>query len=134
MDENFIEDNLSDESFLASAARVAETIETQEDYSEILSLIAVRCAGLGLLDAAIQLAESVNDPYIRDQSLASVATECVARGENIYADELLGMIEDSGLYAVAMEQLSVEYAETSRVDRSTALARQLHDSGQSRAG
>ena len=130
MDETFIEDNLSEESFLASAARVAETIETQEGYSEIMSLIAVRCAEVGLLDVAIQLAESINDPYIRDQSLASISAECVEFGEADYADELLGMIEDSGLQSVAMEQVALKYAETGAFDKALEIAGEMDDSGQ----
>ncbi|MDQ3819857.1 MAG: hypothetical protein M3362_19590 [Acidobacteriota bacterium] len=130
MDDNFIEDNLAEEPFLASAARIADEIETQEGYSEIISLIAVRSAESGLLDAAIQLAVGVNDPYIRDQALASIAAECVEFGEADYADELLGMIEDSGLYGAAMEQVAVKYAETGAFDRALEMAGEMDDSGQ----
>ena len=130
MNETFIEDNLGAESFLATAARVAETIETQEGYSEIMSLIAVRCAETGLLDAAIQLAEAVNDPYMRDQSLASVAAECVEFGEKDYADELMGMIEDPSLYGVALAQVAVRYAEAGEFDKALEIADEMDDSSQ----
>jgi tetratricopeptide (TPR) repeat protein len=130
MSENFTEDELKEESLLACAARLAETVENLDGYSELVSLIAVRYAESGLLDAAVELAETVADPYARDQLFAGIAAECVEFGENDYADELLEMIEDPGLYSLALEQTAVKYAEVEAFDRALEIARNMNDNSQ----
>jgi tetratricopeptide (TPR) repeat protein len=130
MSENFIEDEASGESLLASATRVAETVENLDGYSELISLIAIRYAESGLLDVAVDLADTVADPYAREQLLANIAAECVEFGENDYAEELLDMIEDPGMYNVAKEQMAMKYAEAGTFDKALALAREIDDSGQ----
>ncbi len=130
MSGDFIEDEASGESLLASAARVAETVENLDGYSELASLIAVRYAESGLLDVAVDLAETVADPYSREQLLASIAAECVEFGEDDYADDLLQMIEDPGLYSMAREQMAVKYAEAGAFDKALEIAREIDDSGQ----
>jgi tetratricopeptide (TPR) repeat protein len=130
MSENFTEDEVSGESILACAARVAETVGNLDGYSELASLIAIRYAESGLLDVAVDLAETVEDPYSREQLLGSIAAECVEFGESEYADELLQMISDPGLYSVAMEQMAVKYAEAGAFDKALEIAREIDDSGQ----
>lgn len=130
MIENFIEDEVSGESILACAERVAKTVENLEGYSELVSLIAIRYAESGLLDVAVDLAETIEDPYARDQLLAGLAAECVEFGENDYADELLDMIDDPGMYNVAKEQMAMKYAEAGTFDKALGLAREIDDSGQ----
>ncbi len=129
MTEIFNEDDFDGESFLACAARVAQAVENLEGHSEVMSLIAVRCAGLGLLDVAVQLTETITDPYARDQALANIAAECVGFDEADYADELIKRLEDPGLYGVAMEQTAVKYAESSAFDKALEIAREMDDSG-----
>src|ERR1044071_814566 len=130
MNENFIEDEAGGESLLSTAARVAETVENLDGYSELASLIATRYAESGLLDVAVDLAETVADPYAREQLLAGIAAECVEFGEDTYADDLLQMIEDPGLYSMAREQMAVKYAEADTFDKALKIAREIDDSGQ----
>jgi tetratricopeptide (TPR) repeat protein len=130
MSENFIEGVANEERFLACAVRVAETVGNLDGYSELASLIATRYAEAGLLDVAVDLAETIEDPYSREQLLAGIAAECVAFGEDEYARELLQMIGDPGLYSVATEQMAVKYAEAGIFDKALEIAREADDSGQ----
>jgi tetratricopeptide (TPR) repeat protein len=129
MGENFRAEESNEERLLACAARVAQTVENLDGYSELVSLIAVRYAESGLLDTAVELAETVADPYARDQLFASIAAACVEFGENDYADELLEMIEEPALYSMAVEQNAVKYAEVGEFDKALQIAREMNDSG-----
>src|SRR4051812_19105044 len=129
MNDNLIENGISGESILTCVVRVAQTIENSEGFSEIISLVAARCAELGLLDTAIELSESVEDPYLREQVLADIATACVEFEEDELGDELLDGIEDPGLHGMAMEQMASKYAEADAFDKALDVAGEMGDSG-----
>lgn len=116
------------ESFLACAARVARSIEALEEYSEVMSLIAVRYAAGGLLETAVESANGIEDPYAREQALADIAPACIEAGDADYALSLLELIEDPGLHDLAIEQMALKYAEAGQIEKSLATARGLADS------
>jgi tetratricopeptide (TPR) repeat protein len=116
------------ESFLACAAEVAQSIEALEGHSEVMSLIAVRYAEAGLLETAVELANGIEDPYVREQALANIAPVCVEAGDADYARKLLEMIEDPSLYDLAIEQMALKYAEVGDIEKALETAQELTDS------
>lgn len=115
-------------SFLDCALEIAQSIDSLEGRSEIISLIAVKYAESGQLDSAVDLAETINDSYLRDQALAGVAAKCIEVGAADYADKLSDMIEDDTAYALATEQMAVAYAESGDVEKSLEVAHRLAES------
>ena len=72
MNERLTDDNDAGSSFLDCAVEIAQSIDGLEGRSEIISLIAVKYAESGQLDVAVDLAETINDSYLRDQALAGL--------------------------------------------------------------
>lgn len=118
----------SGNSFLDCAVEIANSIEGLEGRSEILSLIAVKYAGAGQLDVAVDLAETINDSYLRDHALAGVSARCIEVGAADYADKLSATIEDDTAYALAIEQMSLAYAESGAFEKSIEVAHRLTES------
>jgi tetratricopeptide (TPR) repeat protein len=112
--------------FLTAAERLTENFR---DYAqaEVIPIIAARYAKLGLVDHAIELAETIPDPFTRDNTLTEIAAESLSTGTSDYANALLEMIDDPGIRSVAIEEIAVKYAELGDVDTSLELAKELDD-------
>jgi tetratricopeptide (TPR) repeat protein len=79
------------------------------------------------LDAALESAERIGDPYSRDQAYGSLASRAVDRGETEFADEVVGKITDDSLYALALEQLAIAHARTGAFDQALDVSGELAD-------
>ena len=110
------------------AVKIAQAIDGLEGRSETLSLIALKYAESGQLEAAAELTETINDSYLREQALAGVAARCIEAGAADYAEKLAGMIEDDTVYALATEQMAAAYAESGAIEKSIEVAHRLADS------
>ncbi|HVQ38520.1 MAG TPA: hypothetical protein VMS31_13360 [Pyrinomonadaceae bacterium] len=128
MTDNFTEDNEPGNTFFETAARIAQGIDSLEARSEILSLTAIKYAEVDRLDLAVDLAVTIGDSYLRDQSLAIIAGKSVELGAGDYADTIANIIEDDSAYAVAIEQMAVAYAEAGAFDKALEVAQQLAES------
>lgn len=128
MEEKITEDDDVGISFLGCALEIAKSIDSLEARSEIISLIAVSYAASEQLDLAVDVAETINDSYLRDQALAGVAAKCVEVGAAAYGDKLSETIEDDTAYALAMEQMAVAYAESGALEKSVEVAKSLTES------
>jgi len=115
--------------FLGSAELIAQAIESPEDRAEVISLIAFRQAEAGNVEVAVDLVQTINDSYLRDQALTGLAAQCIQLGAADHAGELAEMIEDDGSYALATEQMAVAYAESGQFEKSIELADGLAESG-----
>lgn len=110
------------------AVKIAQAIDSLEGRSETLSLIALKYAESGQLEAAAELTETISDSYLREQALAGVAAKCIEAGAADYAENLAGMIEDDTAYALATEQMAAAYAGSGAIERSIEVAHRLADS------
>ena len=128
MNERFTGDNDAGSSFLDCAVEIAQAIDSLEERSEIISLIAVKYAASGQLDVAVDLAETIKDSYLRDQALAGIAAKCIEVGAADYADKLSDTIEDDTAYALATEQMAVAYAQSGAFEKSIEVAHRLTES------
>ncbi len=112
--------------FLTAAERLTDNLRG-EARDEIISVIASHYANLELIDYAIELAETISDPFMRDNTLAEISAASIATGTSEYADALLEMIDDPGIRCVAIEEIAVKHAERGDLDQSLELARELDD-------
>ena len=75
------DDNNARRSFLDSALEIAQTIDNLEGRSELLTLIAVKYAESGQLEMAFDVADTIDDSYQRERTLAELAALCIRMGE-----------------------------------------------------
>jgi len=80
-----------------------------EGYNDVAEALAVQFAERGDIERAIDLADSIPDPYVRDRSLGSIAATGIKAGSD-QTDELLDGIEDPMMRDVALEQVAMQYA------------------------
>ena len=118
--------NHSGRQFLMEAEKLAENLQG-DAQAEVISIIAARYAKLELVDHAIELAQTIYDPFMRDNTFAEIAAASITTGTSDYVDTLLEMIDDPGVRSVAIEEVAVKYAELGDLDKSLELASQLDD-------
>lgn len=62
----------------------------------------------GEVDLAAELADTVDDPYVRDRLLMLVAEKCAAIGDDDYALQLADAIEEFGMQEAARERIILQ--------------------------
>ena len=95
--------------------------------AEVLAIIAARYAKNDHLDHAIDLAETIPDPFTRENTFSEIAATAVIKNNTEYADGLLGMIDEPGVRSLATEEVAVKHAELGNVDKALELANDLDD-------
>jgi hypothetical protein len=118
--------NLNDIEFLAAAERLLENLQG-DAQDEVVSILATRYAKREFVEHAIDLAETISDPYTRDNTFAEIAAASIAAGASDYAGELLEMIDDPGVRSLAIEEMAVKYAELGVHEKSLDLMSELDD-------
>src|ERR1044072_1710477 len=81
--------------FLHAAERIAENLHG-DAKAEVVSIIAGQSAKLGLIDEALGLAETISDPFTRDNTLSEIAAASTATGTSDYIDTSLELIHGPG--------------------------------------
>jgi tetratricopeptide (TPR) repeat protein len=114
--------------FVATAVRVAQTIDGFEDRGEVLVLAANIYAETGETELALNLTQTIDDSYQRDLALTKLASVCAAAGDEDQAESLLDTIEDEAAYGLAVEQVAAAYARSGELDKAVGIAERLRDS------
>src|SRR5215467_10190812 len=96
--------------FIDAAVKIANSLETRE-RDEIAAAAAVNYAALGLLDDALASVREISDSYLADTAIVQTAVNVVASEPETDALSLVESIEDPGIQNLALEQISVKYAE-----------------------
>jgi len=113
------------EDVLEVAILLTQTVDG-DGYFELSQSIATQLAQRGDLQRALDVAETIADPYLKDQTLGVIAAQSVGSNE-IEPGELLDAIEDPVLRDLAAEQVAIQYAATGDVENSLAFVSQLPD-------
>lgn len=92
---------------LDCAAFLAERIKSRDGYGEAMREIVPRYLQKNEVDLAAQLADAVEDPFVRDKLLTETAAACAAVEDDEYALQLVESIEDFGLQAQARERVAL---------------------------
>jgi tetratricopeptide (TPR) repeat protein len=127
MAEHVIDVERAEQELLACAARVAEAIDGQEDYAEVIGQIAVQFARQDEFELGVQLADSIGDPYLRDQVLADIAVVSAAAGDRQYAVELIDSLDDYSFQTLAKARIAVSAIEKDDLAMALEFANQLDD-------
>jgi hypothetical protein len=119
--------------FLAVVERLVQDLPG-DVRNEVMSVIAGRYAKLELLDHAIELTETISDPFTRDNTFTQIAAASITTGNSDYADALLDMLDDPAVRSMAIETIAIKYAELGNVDKSLELVNELDDADQTLRG
>ena len=121
--ENFNDDR---EDLLAATLAVTTTLDGDE-HSEIAEAIAFEYAQRNEIQKALEIMETVQDPYLREKGFGSLAALAVDAGDAEFADQLLNSIEDPSLLTVAIEQVAISHARRGDFDTALQLCDELAD-------
>lgn len=95
-------------SLLDCAAYLAENIKSSDGHGGAMRQIIPRYLEKGEVDLAAALADTVDDPFVRDQLLTFVAEKCAATDDDEYAFQLIEAIEDYGMQRQAREKIALQ--------------------------
>lgn len=114
------------ETNLARAATyLAENIGGSDGHAEALKEIVAYFVEKKDVDNAAQLADTVDDPFVRDRLLLLVAEKCAEIDDDEYALQLVEAIEESGFQSVARERLAIRKAAIGEFDKAFELVETL---------
>ena len=111
---------------LAAALAVINTIDGDE-HSEMGEAIAIEYAQRNDMEKAVEVMETIQDPYLREKGMGSLAALAVDAGDSEFGDQLLHGIEDPSLLTVALEQVAVSHARRGDFDTALQLCGELAD-------
>ena len=95
-------------SLLSCAAYLAESIGSADGHAEAIKAIVPHYIENGNVDLAAELADTVDDPFVRDRLLLLVAEKCAAMDDDEYAFQLAEAIEEFGMQEAARERIVLQ--------------------------
>ena len=125
MAENFISIEEAENNLLSCATFLSEDIKSAEGYAEAMKAIIPHYLERGDVDTAAGLADTVDDPFVRDRLLMSVAEKCAAIDDDEYAFQLAEAIEDFGMQEAAREAIAVQKAAKTDFEKALEIADSL---------
>ncbi len=125
MSESINEDE--DIDVLSTALRVTETVKNADGFDELSAGIALRYADREDYDRAVEIADTINDPYMREKTVADIAVKGSRASHEEYAFELLGSLEDLSHESTAATVIAIDHADAGRYDRAVEIASNLDD-------
>ncbi|MGI9055928.1 MAG: tetratricopeptide repeat protein [Pyrinomonadaceae bacterium] len=125
MAENFISIEEAENNLLSCATFLSEDIKSAEGYAEAMKAVVPHYLERGDVDTAAGLADTVDDPFVRDRLLMSVAEKCAAIDDDEYAFQLADAIEDFGMQEAAREAIAVQKAAKTDFEKALDIADSL---------
>ncbi|HXH71035.1 MAG TPA: hypothetical protein VNI60_11955 [Pyrinomonadaceae bacterium] len=125
MSEHQISVEKAENNLLACAAFLAENIKSNDGYGEAMKEIVPRYLEKGEVDSAAQLADAVDDPFVRDRLLILTAEKCAAIDDDEYAFQLVESIEDYGSQGAARERIALRKSAKNEFEKALKIAETL---------
>lgn len=125
MSEQFEEFDIVDA--LAAALRVSACVKNADAYDDLASAIAHRYALRTDFDRAVEVADTINDPFTMEKTIADVAVMLFAAGQEEGAFELIESLEDFSHQANAKSQVAIAHAVAGDFDRAIEIAMGMDD-------
>ena len=122
MSEHFIPRSDAETDLLACATYIAESIEGGEARGEAISAVVPHYLEKGNVDLAAELANTVDDPFTRDQLLIAVVEKCAGLDDDEYAMQIAEAIEEPGFQAQAFERVGLVKAEKGDCEKARQVA------------
>lgn len=125
MSEQIIEIQEAEGDLLACATYLAERIGSSDGYAEAMKELIPFYLAKGEVDTAAEFADSIDDPFVRDQLLAVVAEKCAELDDDEYALQLAEAIEDSSFKGVCLEGIVKQKAAKKQFEKAFEIADSL---------
>lgn len=120
-------EELEIEDALAAALRVSGTVKNADGYDELAAAIAHRYAQRPDFNHAVEIADTINDPFTMEKSIAEIAVMLAAADQEAGAFELIESLEDFSHQATAKSQIAVAHAAAGNFDRAIEIALGMDD-------
>lgn len=120
-------EELEIEDALTAALRVSGTVKNADGYDELVSAIAHRYAQRTDFNRAVEIADTINDPFTMEKTIAEIAVMLAAAGQEEPAFELIDSLEDLSHQATAKSQIAVAQAAAGEFDRAIEIASGMDD-------
>jgi hypothetical protein len=105
-----------------AATYLAENIKSGDGHGEAVKEIVAVLLAQGDVDNAAALADTVDDPFVRDRLLLQVADKCAAIDDDEYALQLVEAIEQTDFQSVARERLAMRKASIGEFEKAFEMA------------
>lgn len=122
MSEQLIDIQTAENNLLACATFLAEKIGSSDGHAEAVKEILPYYLAKNEVDIAAQLADSIEDPFTRDQLLVAVAEKCAEIDDDEYALQLADAIEDKSFQGVCLEGIARQKAIKKQFEKALQVA------------
>ncbi len=103
-------------SLLSTAVYEAELIGGRDERTAALVNLIPFFLQRKDVDSAAELADSIEETFVRDRELGVVAARCIEINDEEYAFQLVEAIEDPNSRNTALERIAIEYAKEGKLD------------------
>ncbi|MBX7169492.1 MAG: hypothetical protein K1X72_00955 [Pyrinomonadaceae bacterium] len=134
MREQLIDSNDAKNDLLACATFLAQKIGSSDGHAEAVKELFPFYLVKDNVDLAAELADTIDDPFVRDQLLTQVVEKCAQLGDDEYALQLAEAIEDSSFQGVALEQIARQKAMKGEFEKAFEIADDLQHASSAYAG
>jgi tetratricopeptide (TPR) repeat protein len=107
------------------AVYLAEAIPSSDGHAEAMEQIVPRYLARGDVDMAATLADTIDDPFMRDKLLTFVAEKCAAIDDDEYAFQLVEAMEDFGMQRQAREKIALQKSAKNDFEKALEIAEDL---------
>ncbi|HMQ04256.1 MAG TPA: hypothetical protein PKD26_10110 [Pyrinomonadaceae bacterium] len=107
---------------LPCAGYLTESIQSNEGKAQAMLSVLPAYLEKGEVDLAAELANTVEDHFVRDRLLINVAEKCASIGDEDYAMQLADAIDDPAMRAQAHETIGLKLASLEKFDAAQTLA------------
>ncbi|MEZ5347000.1 MAG: hypothetical protein R2681_15740 [Pyrinomonadaceae bacterium] len=116
------------EDLLTCAVYLAENIGSGEERAAAIEKIISYFLERADVDTAAEIADSLDDPFVRDRLLAEVVSKCAEVGDDDYAFQLIEAIDEESTKDSGIGKIAVQKAKKGQFDEALTLAADLDHS------
>lgn len=117
----------AEQSVLTCAVFLAESITSYDGHAEAIEKIVPIFLAKNDVDVAAQLADSVENNFVRDRLLVEVAEKCATNDDDEYALQLAHAIEDRTFQEETRERIAIHKAQKGLTGEALELAETISD-------
>lgn len=121
MSEHFISADDARNDLTSCAAFLAETL-TGDNRAAAMAAVLPNYLAKDDVDTAAELANTIDDPYMRDRLLQSVAERCSELGDDEYALQLADAVEEFGTRSQTYEKIAIKKIAAGEIDKALDIA------------
>ncbi len=125
MNQQLINTNEAENDLLSCAAFLAENIKSSDGYAEAMKEIVPYYLAKNNVDLSAELADSIDDPFVRDQLLIGVSVKCAELNDDEYAIQLAEAMEEASFSGSAFEEVGKQKARMNQFEKATQIAENL---------